>query len=287
MIVVTDSGSTKADWIFADQNGYEELFRTRGLNPFFHPADIIESVLQAELAPQADLSQVDTVYYYGAGCSDDKRVDIMSQGLQRIFTHASIHVEHDLLAAARATCGTDIGIACILGTGSNSCLYDGQRILDNVPSMGFLVGDEGSGCHLGKYLVRAYFYREMPKEVEGLFRDEVASDKTVILDHIYGQKPNVYLASLAEFMTRHLDQPFIRELAMKSFREFIRRHVMKYDGHHHYPIHFVGSIAFHFRELLHEALREFGLQEGEVIRKPIQNLVSYHLSDHSNQPVKS
>lgn len=285
MIVVTDSGSTKADWIFADQTGFEELVRTRGLNPFFHPADTIESVLQAELATQIDLTQVDTVHYYGAGCSDEKRVAIMYDGLKRIFTQASIYVEHDLLAAARATCGDDIGIACILGTGSNSCLYDGQRILDNVPSMGFLVGDEGSGCHLGKYLVRAFFYREMPKEVEDLFREEISSDKTAVLDQIYGQKPNVYLASLAEFMARHRDQPFIRELAMKSFREFIQRHVIKYEGHHRYPIHFVGSIAFHFRELLHETLREFGLCEGEVIRKPIKNLVSYHLTDHSNQPV--
>ncbi len=252
-----------------------------GLNPFFHSSDFIEEVLNRDLVPTTDVSAVQAVYYYGSGCSDEKRVQIMTEGLQRIFTHAKVHVEHDLLAAARATCGHTPGIACILGTGSNSCLFDGQEILDNVTSLGYLVGDEGSGSHLGKYLIRAYFYRELPAELMEKFRTEIAPNKTQVLDQIYGKTPNVYLASLATFVHQNLDSPFMRELAKSSFREFMKRHVLKYEGHKHLPIHFIGSVAFHFRELIREVLSEFHLQEGVCIPKPIASLVTYHLN-HSN-----
>lgn len=276
MIVVTDSGSTKADWVFAASDGTCTLFQTMGLNPFFHPADQIEQVLGQELAPLADLATVEAVYFYGAGCSDDKRVGIMTEGLLRIFPNARISVDHDLLAAARATCGHEPGIACILGTGSNSCLFDGRDIQDNITSLGYLVGDEGSGSHLGKYLIRAYFYREMPAQIAERFRQEFASDKSAVLDQIYGATPNVYLASLATFAHKHLDTPFIRELALRSFRTFIQRHVLKYPNSQDLPVHFIGSIAYHFGDLLLEVLQEFQLTPGVILRKPIDRLVAYH-----------
>lgn len=282
MFVVTDSGSTKADWIFCTPNGPQSLVQTMGLNPFFHPAEMVEQVLQRDLAPQADLNQVEALYFYGAGCSDTKRVSIMTEGLRRVFPNAAIHVEHDLLAAARATCGHHAGIACILGTGSNSCLYDGSEIVDNITSLGYLVGDEGSGSHLGKYLIRGFFYREMPTHIADAFRVEFASDKTFVLDQIYGATPNVYLASLATFAHKHLDEPYIRELAMASFRTFISRHIFKYADHKELPIHFIGSIAYHFGDLLHEVLKEFQCTPGVILRKPIDRLVTYH-QEHSGR----
>ncbi len=279
MIVITDSGSTKADWIFCSTAGEQVSRQTMGLNPFFHSSDVIEEVLMRDLASTIDLSQVEAVHYYGAGCSDDKRVQIMHAGLQRVFRQADIHVEHDLLAAARATCGREPGIACILGTGSNSCLYNGRDILDNVTSLGYLVGDEGSGSHLGKYLIRAYFYRELPEELMQQFGNEFAADKTRVLDQIYGPSPNVYLASLATFMHQHLDSEYIRELAKSSFREFVQRHVLKYEGCATLPVHFIGSIAFHFREVLQEILTECQLHHGIILQKPISSLVDFHLQD--------
>lgn len=279
MIVVTDSGSTKADWVFAASAGTQRLVQTRGLNPFFHPADQIERVLGQELAPHVDLATVDAVYFYGAGCSDEKRVGIMTEGLMRIFPNAHIQVDHDLLAAARATCGHQPGIACILGTGSNSCLFDGRAILDNITSLGYLVGDEGSGSHLGKYLIRGYFYREMPDHIAELFRQEFVPDKSAVLDQIYGATPNVYLASLATFVRLHLNEPYIRELALTSFRTFIQRHILKYPKHQELPVHFIGSIAYHFGVLLLDVLTEFQLTPGVILRKPIDQLVTYHLDN--------
>ncbi len=285
MIVVTDSGSTKADWVFATPKGTHSLVQTMGLNPFFHSADVIERVLGDELVPHADLAMVDAVYFYGSGCSDAKRVGIMTDGLQRVFPKAYIQVDHDLLAAARATCGHEQGIACILGTGSNSCLFDGIHILDNITSLGYLVGDEGSGSHLGKYLIRGYFYREMPSHIASKFCIEFASDKSAVLDQIYGTSPNVYLASLATFVHQHLEEPYIRDLAMTSFRTFIQRHILKYPNHQELPVHFIGSIAYHFGDLLHDILKEFQLSPGIILRKPIDRLVAYH-QEQAGEPLQ-
>lgn len=283
MIVVTDSGSTKADWIFANSSGFQQLVRTVGINPFLHGADLITEMVGRDLRDAAPVEEVEEVFFYGAGCSDEKRCRIMQEGLSAIFPKAEIFVEHDLLAAARAACGREPGIACILGTGSNSCAYDGSLIIDNVPSLGYLVGDEGSGSHLGKSLLKAYYYREMPNDLKLEFQQEMASDKTAVFDQIYGEKPNVYLASLSEFLTRRLDHPFAVEMASQCFREFFQRHVFKYENCHRLPIHFVGSIAFLYQDIIFDVLNKMGLHPGRVIRKPIQELVNFHLHEDKIQ----
>ena len=279
MIVVTDSGSTKADWIFADSGGFEQLVRTQGVNPFLHGSDQITRMVGQDLTGSAPVKDVNDVYFYGAGCSDQKRCHIMKSGLQGIFPNARIHVEHDLLAAARAACGREPGIACILGTGSNSCAYDGTQITDNVPSLGYLVGDEGSGSHLGKALLKAFYYRELPADLDTAFANEKAADKTAVFDQIYGEKPNVYLASLSEFLTSRLDHPFVEAMASDCFREFLQRHVVKYDRHKELPIHYVGSIAFLYQEIIRKVMEDMGLHLGRVIRKPIVELVAFHLQE--------
>ncbi len=277
MFIIVDSGSTKADWQIVHADGTRELVSTMGFNPFFHDADRIETELKKDFTQKVAVDNVQSVFFYGAGCSDVMRCAIIKEGLIRIFKHADITVDHDLLAAARACCGVKAGVACIIGTGSNTCLYDGEKITDNVTNLGFLLGDEGSGSHLGKRLIRAYFYRELPEEIKSAFEKTYGSDKRIILNNIYGASPNVYLASFATFVSQHKNHFFIQELVSQSFKELITRHILKYEGCHSLPINFVGSIAHHFRDILKVCLEKYHLKLGQVVKKPIDNLVEYHI----------
>jgi glucosamine kinase len=280
MLIIVDSGSTKADWLIVQSDGQRQLVTTMGFNPFFVDEDRVESELKKDFIKQVEVGKAGKVYFYGAGCSDKMRCDIIKRGLERIFVNAAtIEVEHDLLASARACCGMSPGVACIIGTGSNTCLYDGKDVIDNVTNMGFLLGDEGSGSHLGKSLLRAYFYREMPDDIEAAFEKEYGSDKRAILNRIYGDAPNVYLAAFATFFSAHGDHFFIQNLASGAFDELIVRHVLKYKGARELPISFVGSVAYHFREILRMCLDRHDLTMGVVIKKPIDALVDFHLKN--------
>ncbi|WP_020535700.1 hypothetical protein [Lewinella cohaerens] len=276
MKVIVDSGSTKADWKFL--SGEEETsLHTMGFNPVFHSSDQIEQEVNKAFKGIVDLEQEAEIYFYGSGCWDQKRKVIIENGLKRVFTNAKIDVHHDLLGAARATCGNDPGISCIIGTGSNTCLYDGKDVIDNVTNLGYLCGDEGSGTHLGKKLIRHYFYRELPKELEAAFEVFVGGGKQKILDTVYdGTPPNVYLASFTRFMSEHVDHPFIQRILYRSFAEFIDRHVRKYPGHLKLPVHFIGSIAYVFQDMLKIVLTERAMHHGIFIKQPIDNLVAYH-----------
>lgn len=278
MIVVADSGSTKADWAFIDQED-TKILHTMGFNPVFHDAELIAQELSQAVAGKIDPLAVTQVYYYGSGCWDDRRKDVIRTALLQVFSNAVIAVHHDLLGAARAACHNEPGIACIMGTGSNSCLYDGTDVIDNVTNLGYLVGDEGSGTHLGKKIIRTYFYREMPAELVPEFEAFVGGGKDFILDHIYGEEtPNVYMASFTPFLARHQTHPFVQRILYRSFAEFIDRHVRKYDGHMRVPIHFIGSIADVFRTTLEVILAERSMKTGRFVRKPIDELVAFHRS---------
>lgn len=280
MLIIVDSGSTKADWQVINADGSRELHSTMGFNPFFHDEDRIETELNKSFVKDVNVVEAKKVYFYGAGCSDKMRCDIVKRGLERIFTNAeTIAVEHDLLGSARATCGMEAGIACIIGTGSNTCLYDGKDVIDNVSNLGYLLGDEGSGSHLGKLLIRAYFYRELPDDIIEFFHEEFGNNKRVILNKIYGDAPNVYLASFAKFFSKHKSHFYIQKLANEAFAELTRRHILKYDGCHNVPIHFVGSVAYHFQDILKTTLEEHNLSLGVVIQKPIDALVDFHLKN--------
>jgi len=276
MIVITDSGSTKADWKFVKDNGSIKEFHTQGFNPFFHDQKEIITVLKSEFKSIVK-KDVEKVFYYGAGCSSKERCEIVADALSNIFKNAVVSVDHDLLASARATCGKNPGIACILGTGSNSCSFNGKKIVDNVKNMGFLVGDEGSGSHIGKSLLRGYFYRELPAELKDSFEIYYPGGKEEILSKIYSvDQPNVYLASFSKFLSNHKNHPYVQHIVWESFDEFIRRHVCKYDGHLKVPIHFIGSVAYYFKDILEMALERRAMKLGVVIKKPIDGLVSYH-----------
>lgn len=277
MILIADSGSTKADWKVLGTSGEITNQSTRGFNPFIQDSATIEAGLLEDFDDTLERSKATSVYYYGAGCSDDYRNSIVAVALQKVFPQAKITVNHDLLASARAVCGFEAGVACILGTGSNSCLYDGLEITDNVANMGFLVGDEGSGSHIGKELLRGYFYREMPKSILHDFEKSYPEGHRGILDKIYDNpKPNVYLASFSRFLSNHHGDPYIQHIVYKSFDEFVRRHVLKYEGCQGLKIHFVGSVAYYFKDILEIVLSSYSLEIGNIIKKPIDRLVEFH-----------
>ena len=278
MIVIADGGSTKADWKFIANRNQILDAATIGFNPFYFSSEEVIEELSKRFKSELPVNEATEVYFYGSGCSDEYRCSILEKALTVIFPNAAINVSHDLLASARATCGREPGIACILGTGSNSCLYDGKEVVDNVTNLGFYLGDEGSGSHLGKLLITGYYYREMPKEISEAFEADYPIGRRALLNNIYGESPNVYLASFTKFMSDHLDHFYIQKLINTAFGIFIDRHVRKYKGHNELPIHFVGSIAHHFKAILENTLAERNLTLGTIIKKPIQQLVEFHLS---------
>jgi len=276
--IIVDSGSSKADWRVVEEQRVQSV-STRGFNPVFHTDEMIYGEVQKAFASEMEPQRVGQIYFYGAGCWDDKRKNVVRRALERFFTQANIAIEHDLLGAARAACMREAGITCILGTGSNSCLYDGTEVIDNITNLGYLLGDEGSGTFLGKALLRAYFYREMPSELLQQFEAFVPGGKSSILDKVYGKEtPNVYLAAFVPFLSTYREHPFVLKMLYDAFALFIDRHVRKYKNHNTLPIHFIGSVAYHFQNILKIVLEERNMRAGSFIQKPIDQLVTYHAS---------
>ena len=277
MVIIADCGSTKCDWLLVHGERDQQLENTVGFSPFFHTTAEITDILKTQLLPKIKPVMVEQVWFYGTGVHDEHRAEIVAAALRAVFPNAGVEVEHDLLASARATCKHNAGIACILGTGSNSCYYDGKKILDNVTSLGWLLGDEGSGTHLGKALLRAWFYRELPADLNAAFNEAYPEGPDAIKDRVYEKGANAYLASFTRFLGDHLQHPYIQRLVADSLGEFLDRHVCKYSGYQHVPIHFVGSIAHHFQQVLEKCMEERKLQLGVIIRKPIYPLAEFHL----------
>jgi hypothetical protein len=276
MVIIADCGSTKSDWLLLKGGRDQKLENTVGFSPFFHTTEEIKGILKEQLVPKLEPREVKEVYFYGTGIHDEHRAEIVAAALKATFPNAKVEVEHDLLAAARATCGHHAGIACILGTGSNSCYFDGKKILDNVPSLGWLLGDEGSGTHLGKALLRARFYRELPLDLESAFDEAYPEGMDAIKDRVYEKGANAYLATFTRFLGENIRHTFVQHLVSDCLGEFLDRQPCKYKGYQHVPIHFVGSIAHHFQETLLKCMEERNLKPGVIIRKPIYPLADYH-----------
>ena len=278
MILLADSGSTKTDWcIVEDNNTSVRKVSTKGINPFFQSEEEIGSELAASLLPQLPADVFDAVYFYGDGCIGDKAAMV-----HRVLSHhlrlpeGGVEVCTDMLAAARGLCGHEPGIACILGTGSNSCYYDGERIAANVSPLGFILGDEGSGACLGKLLVGDLLKNQLPQELKEKFLRQFGLKPEDIIDRVYRKPfPNRFLAGLSPFLAQNLELPCIRTLVLDSFKAFIRRNVMQYDYEHN-QVHFVGSVAFHYREVLAEAAQATGIRLGNVLKSPMEGLIGYH-----------
>lgn len=272
MILIADSGSTKTDWCV--DNG--PVIHTMGINPFHQSAESILQILCNELLPQLpEKVLLDEIHFYGAGCTPEKSV-IVKEALKALFPQASIQVKSDLLGAAHALCGKAKGIACILGTGSNSCYYDGEQIVQNVSPLGYILGDEGSGAVLGKRLVGDCLKNQLPQDICKAFLEAFGLTPAIIIEKVYRQpQANRFLASLTPFLSAHRDIPQIHDLLVSSFTDFFQRNVMQYP-YQDTPVHFVGSIAWHFKEEVKEAARHLGIHTGKFIQSPIGELQKYH-----------
>lgn len=277
MILIADSGSTKTDWSLIDTNGERKSIQTIGINPYLMNAREINEVLIKELYPYIYPEKVKEIYYYGAGCSTEKKCQTIDSVLNDFFTQATIEVHHDLLGAARALCGHEAGIACILGTGSNSCLFDGKEITESVVSLGYLLGDEGSGACMGKKLISDYFHKELPHELIESFHQRYNPTVESVLDAVYNQpRPSRFLASFSPFILENIDHPYFKNLVSDCFDEFIRIYVSKYNNYQSVKVNFIGSIAFYFHDLLLESAAKAGLKTDKIYRSAIEGLIYYH-----------
>ena len=277
MILIADGGSTKTDWRLISQHNEIKPIQTIGFNPYLSTTTEIEEILWKELYPFVGNHSLRQIFYYGAGCSTILKKEIVANALRKLFPQTEIFIFHDLLGAARASCGESKGIACILGTGSNSCLYDGQQIVESVPSLGYFFGDEGSGATLGKMLLKAYLHGELPTDLTTAFKNKYPLSLEDILDGVYNQaKPSRFLASFSEFIFQYKEHPFIKNLISENFKEFFRYFVMRYPRYTEIPVNCVGSIAFYYKHLLVEVAKKLGISIGKVIQTPIESLVHYH-----------
>ena len=275
--LIADSGSTKCEWCLLD-NGKKKIITTQGISPYFLSAAQIVALLQKELLPKLKKITVDVVHFYGTGLSNSSNVKIVKAALKELFTHATINIEHDLLAAARALCGNSKGIACILGTGSNSCYFNGKKIMKNSPGLGFILGDEGSGAYLGKKVVQYYLYNTFDEDLKARFDKRFNVTKDQILDSVYKQPlANRYLASYAIFLAENRDHYMIENIIEDGLNDFFFNHLYKYTESWTQPINFVGSIAFGFKDVLKDLCNTYELELGVILKKPMDGLIKYHL----------
>jgi glucosamine kinase len=279
MILIADSGSTKCDWALIDEKGNRlDNFQTMGLNPYFHSPDVTEKALRDNASLMAVAGNVKHVFFYGAGSSTKEMCSIMHAGLIRVFTNADILVEHDQLGSAMAVYDGEPCIACILGTGSNSCFFDGKEVYEEIPSLAYILGDEASGGYFGKILLQEYFYKKLPLDLRAAFEEKFAPTKDDIINKIYREpNANVYLASFMKFIGEHKDHPHVQDWVTKGMIHFINIHVKCFKNWKDVPVHFVGSIGSVFKPCLEKAAAETGIHLGQIIRKPIDGLVNYHV----------
>ena len=276
MILIADSGSTKTDWVLHDGTAIVLRTTTQGLNPTLQSAEDIYKVLSEELDGKIASDAPDTIYFYGAGCAYETADNRMKEALEQYFVTRKIHIHSDLLAAARALCGHEEGIACILGTGSNSCLFDGEKITDNTPALGYILGDEGSGAHLGRQLVSDCIKKQLPSDLREKFLKTYNLDVPTILERVYHTPlPNRWLASLTPFLYENKKRPEIQMLLKHCFTQFFQRNTMIYRRSW-LPIHVIGGVGVHFAKEIKETAESLGLSIGNIVESPMAGLIEYH-----------
>ena len=277
MNLIADSGSTKTDWILSDNHHNITKYRTVGLNPYFHsPQSIKEALIESELKPTFS-DDIKQIYFYGAGCSTEINCSIVSNGLQLLFPKAKIEVNHDMLAAARALCGNAKGLAGILGTGSNSCLFDGKNVLETIGGYGHMLGDEGSGMHIGKTLLQNFMNDEMPLDVSEIFVAKYQYSKKDVMDKVMkSQFPNRFMASFSTFLFDNIANPYCQTLVENCFDDFFEKNILKYKNSQPLDVNIVGSIAFHFDAQLRKVAASKNRTIGKILRSPIEELSKYH-----------
>ena len=278
MILIADSGSTKTDWCVAEKGMTVKRVTTQGINPYHQDEATMGRIVFGELMPQIEGIVPEKVAFYGSGCREEK-IPIIREILSDAFECVGKEIEGngDLLGAARALCGNEAGIACILGTGSNSCLYDGKGIVENISPLGYILGDEGSGAVLGKLLVGDVLKKQLPAELCEKFLKQFNLDRMKIIENVYKKPaPNRFLASLSPFLIQNIEEPAIHRLVLNAFKSFFVRNIENYANFKEVPVSFVGSVGFYYREVLDEAAKALDITIGTVIKSTMEGLLKYH-----------
>jgi glucosamine kinase len=280
MFLLADSGSTKTDWRLVDATGVAYAIQTDGFNPYYQTAAQMAATLQAQLIPHLNGAGVTTVFFYGTGCTGPAVNHIVADALVAVLPGLQlVEVNSDMLGAARGAIGRQSGIACILGTGSNACCYDGNQLTRGIQSLGFWLGDEGSGGYLGKTLVRDFFQQRLPTELHEAFQLRYTLDRPTLLENAYQKPfPNRYFASFTPFLSEYLAHPYMADLVTDAFELFLTTYVKRFPESEHWPVHFVGSIAFYFAQPLRRAVEQSGLTMGTILKAPAEQLVQFHQS---------
>lgn len=276
MILIADSGSTKTLWCFIEKNGTINYHTTSGINPVHQTSQEIEHLLQKELKPLIS-TEISSLYFYGAGCVEEKKSTMKNVLIQIVGKNTKLEINDDLLAVARALCGKNAGIACILGTGSNSCLYNGTSIVDKIPALGYILGDEGSGAVLGRNLISDYFKRELPMDLHQKFETKYGKDLFFFIENVY-KKPlaNTFLARYTVFLNENIEHEYVQDFLSQNFNNFIKRNILKYENAKKIAINFNGSIAFYFKSVLSKAINDNNLTLGKILKDPMEGLIEFH-----------
>ena len=274
--LIADSGATKAEWCLVSGRRRKTFF-TQGISPYFLNTDQIAGLVGRELIPQLGKTLPTEIYYYGTGCANAANALSVKKALKRQFPGSSIQVMHDLEAAARALCGHGKGIACILGTGSNSCYFNGRRIVRNSPGLGYVLGDEGSGAYLGRKVLQYYLYGTFDEELKGRFDLTYTTNKTEILENVYKKPlPNRYLAGFARFLADNRGHYMVENIIEDGLNDFFFTHLCKYPEAWKMPVHFVGGVAFGFQDVIRDLCRSYEFEVGRILKNPMEGLVEYH-----------
>ncbi len=274
--LIADSGSTKCEWSFL-QEGKKKKIVTQGISPYFLNTEQIIAVLQKELLPKLRNVQIDEIYYYGTGLANPENVKLLKSVFKKLYPSAKIQAEIDLLAAARALCGNEKGVVCILGTGSNSCYYNGKKIVKNSPGLGYVLGDEGSGAYMGKKVIQHYLYNTFDEDLMSRFVARFQTNASEILEKVYKwPQPNRYLASFALFLAENRGHYMVENIIEDSLNDFFFTHLYKYTESWTLPISFVGGIAYGFKDVLKEMCYTYELELGKVLKTPMDGLIEYH-----------
>lgn len=276
MILLADGGSTKVDWCLVEHGTLKKRILTKGANPFFRSTEDISKEINHVLVPELNGDKIDAVYFYGAGCAFPEKNDIVKAAIAENIDSPQIEVESDLFGTAVGLFGDKPGIACILGTGSNSCFYDGRKIVKNVSPLGFILGDEGSGAVLGRLFIGACLKNQFTEDVRENFLRQMKLSVPEILDKVYKQPmPNRFLASICPFISENLHVQAVYNLVYNAFTDFFKRNVMQYD-YKSYPVSFTGSVAFYFRDILRKAAADLHIEIATILQSPMEGLIGFY-----------
>ncbi len=282
MILVADSGGSKLDWRLLSDNGRIDQATGPGFNPYYQDPSHLVASIKDNLVPRVS-EDVKKIFFYGSGVSSPQNRKIVKDILTDFFSHAEIDVNHDLLGAARSLCGEEAGIACILGTGSNSCYYEAGEIKKNITNLGWILGDEGGGVHLGKKLLVDYLRGDMPVKLSEQFNSRFSITRDDVLDKIYRkEKPSAFLGSFSRFIFQHIKEPYCYQVVYSSFNDFYKSNVMRYENHKTLKVHFTGSVAFYFSDILRQVANDLGITVKNIAETPIAGLTLYHKKDLNN-----